>query len=147
MVKSLDLYIQLLEQTPKKNLLVKACRLYVSCEYVVCALKCLAFFTYKIGMPFLNMCELSSQKDMKTLLPRFYHELVDGNMNCLKDFHVEWNRIKIDEPKSALAKYMIGKMCYCRRRFEGSARSRIWLLWQRISQVDVQTDSSSLDSR
>ena len=62
-------------------------------------------------MPYLNMCELSSQKDMKQLLPRFYHELKDQNHSCLDDFHVEWNRISIEEPRSELAKYMLQKMC------------------------------------
>ena len=74
-VKSMHLYNELLQNTHRKNLLVKACRLYLDCEFIVCAFKCLAFFTNKIGMPYLNMCEVSSQKDMKALLPPFYQEL------------------------------------------------------------------------
>ena len=46
----------------------------------------------------LNMCEMSSQKDMKQLRSRFYHELKDLNLSCLNDFHVEWNRIFTKEP-------------------------------------------------
>ena len=57
------------------------------------------------------MCELSSQKHMKQLLPRFYHELKDQNLGCLDNFHVEWNRIFIEEPRSELAKYLLQKMC------------------------------------
>ena len=74
-VKSIDLYNKLLEHTSKRNLehtskgnlLVKAYQLDLNC--VLCAFKCLAYFTYKIGMPCLNMCKLSSQKVMKHLLP------------------------------------------------------------------------------
>ena len=57
------------------------------------------------------MCELSSQKDMKQLLPPFYHALKDQNLSCLDDFNVEWNRISIEEPRSEVAKYMVQKMC------------------------------------
>ena len=48
---------------------------------------------------------------MKQLLSRFYHELKDQNFSCIDDFHVEWNRISIEEPRSELAKYMLQKMC------------------------------------
>ena len=66
-VKSIDLYNKLLEHTSKRNLLVKAYQLDLNC--VLCAFKRLAYFTYKTGMPCLNMCKLSSQKVMKHLLP------------------------------------------------------------------------------
>ena len=33
-IKSIDLYNELLEQTSKRNLLVKACRLYLNCEFI-----------------------------------------------------------------------------------------------------------------
>ena len=110
LVKSIDLYNRLLEQTSKRNL-VKECQLYLNCEFMLCAFKCLAYFTCKIGMPYLNMCELSSQKDIKQLLPRFYHELKDQNLSFLDDFHVEWNRISMEEPRPELAKHMLQKMC------------------------------------
>ena len=57
------------------------------------------------------MCEMSSEKDMKQLLPRFYHELKDQNPSCFDDFHVEWNQISIKEPRSDLAKCILQKMC------------------------------------
>ena len=62
-------------------------------------------------MPYLNMCELSSEKDMKQLLSRFYHELKDQNPSCFDDFYVEWNQISIKEPRSDLAKCILQKMC------------------------------------
>ena len=36
-VKSIDLYNKLLEQTSKENLLVKAYQLYLNCEFILCA--------------------------------------------------------------------------------------------------------------
>ena len=110
-LNSLDLYQRLLEQTARHNLLVKACRLYLSCEFIVCVFKCLAYFTFKIGMPFLNMCEMSSQKEMKKLLPPFYQNLKERNVDCLKDFHVDWNRVAVDKPSSDLGRNIMDRMC------------------------------------
>ena len=72
-VKSIDLYNELLEQTSMRSIFVKTCRMYVKCEFILVAFKCLAYFTYK--MSYLNMCNLSSRKDIEQLLPGFYHEL------------------------------------------------------------------------
>ena len=110
-INSLDLYSELLEQRHKNNLLVKACRLYLNCEFIMCAFRCLGFFTYKIGMPFLNMCEISTQREMKTLLPKLYKDLKNSNIDCLNDFLVQWNRIKADEPTSPLGQLIIDRMC------------------------------------
>ena len=62
-------------------------------------------------MPFLNVCELSSQKDMKQLLPVLYKDLKGGNLNCLSDYHVVWNRINIEKPDSDLGTYILENMC------------------------------------
>ena len=44
-IGSLNLYKMLLDQTTRNNLLVKASQLYVNCEYIICALTCLDYFT------------------------------------------------------------------------------------------------------
>ena len=110
-VDSLDLYQLLLDQTTRNNLLVKASKLYVNCEYIICALTCLAYFTYKIEMPFLNMVEKSSQKDLKKKSAELYNDLKQHNLDCLSDWHVEWKRVKISSPESDLGKLIIGRMC------------------------------------
>lgn len=74
---SWNLFEKLLDVTPQNSLLVKACKLYVSCEYIACALRCLAYTTYKIIMPFLNMVEHRSQKQLKNKLPQLYVDLKD----------------------------------------------------------------------
>ena len=58
-LKSIGLYIKLLELTSKKNLLAKAYQLDLNCEFILCAFKCLTYFTYKIEVSYLNMYELS----------------------------------------------------------------------------------------
>lgn len=51
----IELYQILLGNTTQTNLLVQASKFYLSCEYIICALTCLAYFTYKIVTPFLNI--------------------------------------------------------------------------------------------
>ena len=60
---------KLLDETPLNNLLVRACKVYLENEFVLSGLKCLAIFTYKITMPFLNMVEKSDQNKLCELLP------------------------------------------------------------------------------
>lgn len=49
-----------LEVTNSSNQLVQACDLYLSIVYVKVVFDCLSWFTYKVTLPFLNMCELES---------------------------------------------------------------------------------------
>ena len=80
-----------LDQTTRNNLLVKAPKLYINSEYIIYALTCLAYFIYKIEMPFLNMVENESQKDLKEYLPKLYQDLKEQyNLDCLANWHVEW---------------------------------------------------------
>ena len=55
------------------------------------------------------MCEFSSQKDMKQLLPVLYKVLKGGN--CLTDYHVVWNHINIEKPDSDVGTYILENMC------------------------------------
>ena len=94
----IDFFTELLQETNRDNLLVRACKLYIECEYIICALTCLSYFRYKIGMPFLNMVENSSQKDWKYILPQLYKELQKKNVECLSDYRVEWIHLKVYIP-------------------------------------------------
>ena len=70
------------------------------------------YFTYKIGMPLLNMCELSSQKDMKHCAPTLYADLIYRNIEWLSDFNVKCDRIDTGNqiPDSELERYVIELM-------------------------------------
>ena len=49
---------------------------------------------------------------MKHRLPTLYRDLKDGNIECLSDFKVEWNRINIDDqkPDSKLGRHILDLM-------------------------------------
>ena len=49
----------LFENPGTNNVLVQAYQVYSNADFIIVALRCLAWFTKKITLPFLNMCELS----------------------------------------------------------------------------------------
>ena len=81
----------LLEVTNSSNQLVQACDLYLSIGYVKVALECLAWFTYKVTLPFLNMCELESPKKMLSILPTLHADLSKCKMDSLKKHGVGYS--------------------------------------------------------
>ena len=60
----LEDYEAVLQSTKSNNQLVQACRIYVEYDFVLKGLKALSWFTYKVTLPFLNMFEQITQKDL-----------------------------------------------------------------------------------
>ena len=86
-----------LSNTLSSNQLVQACTLYSNLKYVQASLKCIAWFTYQVTLPFLNMCELINPSDLLTLLPNLAKDLATGDYETLKDYHVDYS-FKVEEP-------------------------------------------------
>ena len=61
---ALPLLQMLLTETPKSNLLVEACRLYLECEFLLTELKVLSYFTFKVTPLFLNFVEKNNQEKL-----------------------------------------------------------------------------------
>ena len=49
--------------------------MYLEVEYIEIALRCVAWFTYKVTLPFLNRCELETPKTLLTILPSLHKDL------------------------------------------------------------------------
>ena len=99
-------YEELLNQTKSNNQLVQACILYLDCDFIVSGLKVLSWFNYKITLPFLNMVELSSQKDLLTILPKLYDDLSVNILETLHDFKVNYS-FDVLEPTSPIEKHIL----------------------------------------
>ena len=80
-----------LSNTLSSNQLVQACKLYLNLKYVQVSLKCIAWFTYQVTVPFLNMCELTNLSDLLTLLPNLAKDLARCDYETLKDYHVDYS--------------------------------------------------------
>ncbi|KAK6179055.1 hypothetical protein SNE40_011501 [Patella caerulea] len=99
-------YEQLLIQTKSNNQLVQACRVYLECEFIVIGLKVLSWFTYKVTLPFLNMVELCSQKDLLNILPKLYDDLSTNSLDTLCNYQVNYS-FEVSEPLSAIEKHIL----------------------------------------
>ena len=105
---------KLLERTHTNNLLVRACRLYLECEFVMAALKALSFFTNQVTMPYLNAVEKCDQNELLKILPALCSDLKDGTIGkALEKYHVKWTHVSMEnqQPTTAFDKYTIKKMC------------------------------------
>ena len=58
---------KVLDGTSSNNLLIQACRIYLSCDYIHSSF--LANFTYNATMPFLNCVVKSDQSELLSILP------------------------------------------------------------------------------
>ena len=67
------------------NQLVQACRIYLECDFILIGLKVLYWFTFKVTMPFLNMVELSTQKDLD-ILPKLHDDHSAGVLDRLSEY-------------------------------------------------------------
>ena len=102
---------KVLERTHLNNLLVEACRLYISNDYIIAALRCLSFFTRKVTMPYLNFIEKGNQQDLVEMLPKLYMDLKQGKVDTLERYEVEWTHVQEHPPTGELEKYIIYQMC------------------------------------
>ena len=97
----LDDYEEQLKDTKSNNQLVQACRVYLECEFIIIGLKVLSWFTYKVTLPFLNMVELSSQKDLLSILPKLYDDLSAKSLETLSEYKVDYS-FQPPQPTSAV---------------------------------------------
>ena len=98
-----------LEVTNFSNQLVQACDLHLSIDYVKVVLECLAWFTYEVTLPFLNMCELESPKKMLSILPTLHADLSKYKMYSLK-YRVDYS-FQVHQTESPLDSYITEKFC------------------------------------
>ena len=98
----------LLENPQSNNVLAQACQVYCNTNFIHVALCCLAWFTIKVTLPFLNMCELSSQSDLLQLLPQLKKDLEKGILETLSKFEVNYS-FTIDKPSSDLERLILQK--------------------------------------
>ena len=106
----LDEFNAILENPRSNNQLVQACELYTNNDFILVALKCMAWFTLKVTLPFLNMCELQKQSDLLPIMSQLKLDLESLKMNTLVEFEVDFS-FKVDEPDSVLTKHILEEFC------------------------------------
>ena len=71
-------------------------RLFLDCEFFITEPFVLVDFTYEVSLPLLNFVEISSQPDLLKVFSQLYVDLVDGKMETLREFFVEYRHIQIE---------------------------------------------------
>ena len=99
-----------MDATNSSNLLVQASEFYLGIDYVKVALQCVAWFTYKITLPFLNMCELETPKTLLKTLPTLHDDLAVCQMDGLKKYEVDYS-FEVKKPESPLGLYITERFC------------------------------------
>lgn len=104
---------KILNDRRSTNLLIQACKLYIESDYIFVALRALAYFTYKVTMPFLNCVEKCNQNQLMPILKKLHDDLQEGKMDTMSQYHVPWTHIDIDKivPVSPLDHAVIKRMC------------------------------------
>ena len=108
---ALPLLQMLLVETPKSNLLVEACRLYLECEFFLTELKVLSYFTFKVTLLFLNFVEKNNQEKLLVMLPKLHEDLKNLNLDTLREFIVKYRHVDVPELRSQLEQEIINQMC------------------------------------
>ena len=114
LVECIPIFRKILANTTLNNLLVHACRLYLECDFIIAGMRALANFTYYVTMPYLNCVEKSDQNDLCKTLPALYEGLLQGKLDTLKNYHVEWTHVAMKDmaPSSALDHHLLEKMAH-----------------------------------
>ena len=124
----LDDYEDLLKDTKSNNQFVQACRVYLECEFVKIGLKVLSRFTYKVTLPFLNMVELSSQKDLLSILSKLFNDLSANNLETLSEYKVDYSFQPL-QPTSAVEIHILD-LCSTKAAADLATQPRVWI-WTR----------------
>ena len=113
LVHALPLLRRLIAETGRKNLLVKACTLYIECEIFETELRVLAYFTQMVTLPLLSCIEQYSQIDLLKLLPQLHIDLARGKMDTLQKWHVAYRHVRVEPASSALEHEVLNLKYMC----------------------------------
>ena len=116
-------YVATLEKTKSNNLLVQACRLYLDCEFIIIGLKVLAWFTYCITLPFLNMTQVCTQNDLVDTLPRLHADMQQKKTDTLSEYTVLYS-FQVQKPETPVELYLLGEFCQQAARDLATQRGR-----------------------
>ena len=94
-------YIRMvLNETHLNNQHVEIMRGLLDTEFLLSELHTLAYFTYKVTLPLLNVVETGTQDDLCKIFPQLHKDLQNGLLDTLSSYMVEYRHIIIEEPTS-----------------------------------------------
>ena len=101
----------LLDETHLNNQHVEIVRMFLDSEFLLTELNVLAYFTHKITLPFLYFVEVNTQDDLLAMFPLLFQDLLEGKMDTLKDYTVEYTHVRVNKPTESIAANILSMMC------------------------------------
>ena len=101
----------LVNESHLANQHIETVRMFLDCGFFITELFALAYFTLKVSLPLLNFVEISSQSGLLKVFSQLYADLVDGKMDTLREFSVEYRHIQIPNLTSDTESLLLEKMC------------------------------------
>lgn len=106
-------YIRMVvNETHLNNQHVEIMRVLMDSEFLLSELNSLAYFTYKVTLPLLNVVESGTQDDLCQIFPQLCQDLKDGSLETLKNYIVEYRHITLNKPVSEVEISLLRQMCY-----------------------------------
>ena len=81
-------------------------------DLLITELNVLAYFTYKISLPLLNTVEIATHEDLCQIFPKLHQDLLNGSMETLSLYSVNYCHIYIKVPDSELEIELLKEMCH-----------------------------------
>ena len=104
----MDKFKNFLQNHRSNNLLIQACGLYINTDFIIVELQCLAWFTRKVTMPFLDMCEIKKHSELLIILPQLKNDLEEVKLTTLSEYEVDYS-FDVHQPQSPLRKNMVAE--------------------------------------
>ena len=60
----------------------------------------LSYFTRKISLPLLYVVEICNQGELCNIFPQLYNDLLNGSMEKLSEYIVNYKHLEIQEPSA-----------------------------------------------
>ena len=106
-------YIRMVvNETHLHNQHVEIMRVLLDAEFLHCELRVLAYFTYKVTLPLLNVVETGTQDDLCKIFPQLFKDLQNGSLDTLNPYMVKYRHIVIQEPTSEVEIMLLKEMCH-----------------------------------
>ena len=84
-------------------LIVQACNLYINKDLIIVALEYLAWFTRKVTMSFLSMCEIKKHSELLIIFPEPKNNLEEVKLTTVSQYEVNYS-LDANEPQLPLGK-------------------------------------------
>ena len=105
-------YIRMvLAETHLSNQHVEIVQMFLDSELLCTELYTLSYFTYKVSLPLLYAVEICTQDELCEIFPKLHKDLLEGSLETLVSYVIEYRHIKIQPPSTNVELQLIKEMC------------------------------------